>query len=88
MNKNLIPKFLESYNVFDRLNEWLSSGAKEQQRVWSLGNHLINSKWGVRCTITWRFGDNQLGGINKVAFSAQEAVYLCLEEFKKWERTK
>jgi hypothetical protein len=77
----MIPVFLQGYKVFDKLKEW-SDQKPDQRRHWTI------RKWRgdfYACEITWVFGDEspQIGGIQKVADTPEEAVWLTLEEFGK-----
>ncbi len=72
----MLPIHLEGCDVFAALAAWVAGG---ERRNWTLQN------WSgafFRCSLTWPFGDSQIGGIDKVAVTPQEAALLALEEFK------
>ena len=76
----MTPIHLENFDVFKALADWKSINGH-------LKPHWDIRAWGERavaCGLTWKFGESQLGGIQKGALSAQEAVELALEEFSKW----
>jgi hypothetical protein len=79
---NRRPKHLDGWPAFDLLDNWRKSGPTEQKRWWVVSNHV---NLPFRCNLTWRFGDGQLGSIDKFALSGEEAVYLALNEFMRWE---
>lgn len=78
----MTPIHLEGFKFIDALMEWKRAEVRQQNRHWTIA---LNGKRAIRCSLTWRFGDSQLGGVDKLSLSAEEAVWLCLEEFRKWE---
>jgi hypothetical protein len=79
-----VPVFLEGYKAFEELHNWKWGGTKDEGRHYYLTAY---GRTGVKCTLSWKFdaqGSTQLAGIDKMAPSGEEAVWLALEEFNKW----
>lgn len=75
----MIPIFLEGYDLFGNLKAWKSSGTPDERRAWEVKSWNKNI---IMCRLTWSL-KGQCAGIDKAAGSAQEAVWLAIEEFKR-----
>ena len=80
----MTPIHLEGYRFIDELMTWKKSEKTGENRHWSI---RLWDKSIIMCNLSWRFGDSQLGGVDKAATNAEEAVWLALEEFRKWEES-
>lgn len=87
MKNELRPICLDGYDVFGELTKWRRSGSSEQKRDWSIRYFKGTSTHdNYECYLTWRFGQDQIGGIRRVHPSPEEATETALREFSKWER--
>jgi hypothetical protein len=78
-----LPSFMSMQELTGALWAWGLNGPQAQKRHWTISQW--ETRW-VKVTLTWRFGDSQLGGIDKVSQNMGEAIWLALEEFRKWNR--
>jgi hypothetical protein len=77
-----LPDFLVDYRLFDELIAWADKNPS-QERFWRVSRTI---KTSFDCHITWKF-QNELHNIRQFADSPEEATWLALEEFKKWEHS-
>ena len=85
MSSRNAPAHLTDYNPTDELFNWKKAECVQGNRSYNLCSW--SAKF-VKVTLNWSFDtqdSTQLGGLQKVAASAEEAVWLAMEEFKAWE---
>ena len=81
----MVPLHLAGYPVFQKLQKWKrdrSPRAVAERRSWVVNSYEYDY---IRCTLNWRFGDGQMANVIYTAESAEEAVSVSLEQFRKWE---
>lgn len=77
-----LDMFLSMQELIGALCSWGLTGPPQQMRHWTI------SQWErdkTKVSLSWRVGDSQLGGIDKVSFNVGEAIFLALEEFRAWQ---
>lgn len=77
-----VPASLEMYDALGDLADWKAGGVAEERRQWTLKSFGAGQH---RCEIDFRFGDSQVGRLEQMAASPEEAIWLVLTEFRKTE---
>jgi hypothetical protein len=81
------PWHLHDYQFIRCLNEWKREETPSERRFWCLRGETLSSHYdGVICELTWKFQGTQLGTIQRASLYPEEAVFLALEEFERWEQ--
>ncbi len=80
------PIYLDHYDFIAELVKWQQSGPTEEKRGWTISGSYYWPNGTIRCEVSWLLlngtDHSSCAGCTKYATTAQEAVWLVLEDLK------